>query len=324
MQHRFMQTRDADLSFKILDVFYPGFERCAWEPEYPGFLAESPFGAMDMVPDNLASAKYARYRVLVALGYHRFTPALRDTLLDYVKNGGILICGDSLFLDEFEHAVSPGDAEPLIGCTVDTADDSLVHLYQPAATLDAIPGYADAGERDEWQGHWLHPAALTTGRVVGRLDDTPYLIENRVGKGRVFFVTALNMVGNSALRRGQEPFLFANILYHFLHTLEDHVGDGIEFSPWNGLEHIRTAKADGTAMLLVMNHGDMGCRRDATMKNPDGFTQGRVVAQGTWQSWRPGPNLAFTEEGDTLAWSFDLPSKSFILLELTKTKIPVQ
>ncbi len=318
MRHQFMQTRDADLSLKVLDIFYPGFERCAWDPEYPGFLAESPLGTLDIVPDNLSPEKYARYGVLVALGYHRTTAPSLDALRQYVEAGGILVCSDTLFLDESERLVKPCHAEPLIGCEYDRRERKLIHLYQPEGILDEIEGLAKAGSRVEWQDHWLHPVRLTTGRVVGRLDDAPYLIENRLGKGRVFFVTALNMVGSSAERRGQEPFLYANILYHFLHTLEDHVGDGVSFSPWTSLEHIFNEKPDGSAMLLVMNHGDMHYRRDAEMRNGHGFTSGRVLAQGDWQAFHEGDSIEFTDTGDTLAWSFDLPPKSFALFEFRK------
>jgi hypothetical protein len=146
----------------------------------------------------------------------------------------------------------------------------------------------------------------------------PYIVENRIGDGRVFFVTALNMTGNDAGRRGPEPFLYANILGGFLHTLDAHIGDGIDFAPWNGLEHIYNKKPDGSAMLLVMNHGDSPYRRDASMKNPDGFTTGRVVAQGTWEGWTEGAALAFDRTGETLAWSFSLEPKSFVLFAFSK------
>jgi hypothetical protein len=318
IRHQFMQTRDADLSLKILDVFYPGFERCGWDPEYPGFLAESPLGTLDIVPDNLPAEKYSRYAVLVALGYHRMTDTICASLRDYVAQGGILVCGDTLFLDEQEKPLPPAAAEPLIGCTVDTSGSGLIYLHQPRSALSSIPGLADAGTRAEWQDHWLHPVALTTGSAVAKFDATPYIVENNIGKGRVYFVTALNLTGNSATRRGPEPFLYANVLCHFLHTLADHVGDGIQFSPWTSLEHVFNERPDGTGMLLVMNHGDMPYRRDATMKNPHGFTNGRVVARGTWEGWQPGDELAFAQTGGTLKWSFSLPPKSFILFGFIK------
>lgn len=318
IRHRFMQTRDADLSLKILDVFYPGFERCGWDPEYPGFLAESPLGTLDIVPDNLAPDKYGRYAALVALGYHHMTGSVRDSLVHYVEQGGVLICGDTLFLDENEKPLPPDMSEPLLGCVCDASEDALVHLRQPAAKLDAIEGLADAGTRDEWQEHWVHPVRLTTARVAAQMNDVPYLIENRLGAGRVFFVTALNMVGSDTQRRGPEPFLYANILYHFLHTVGDHIGDGITFTPWTSLEHIYNEKPDGTAMLLVMNHGDMPYRRDAAMKNPRGFTSARVTAKGTWEGWQQGAQLSFDRSGETLAWSFQLPAKGFVLFEFNK------
>jgi hypothetical protein len=319
IRHEFMQTRDADLSLKILDVFFPGFERCGWDPEYPGFLAESPLGPVDLVPDNLPAEKYDRYAVLVALGCHRMTAPLRDALRRYVERGGVLVCGATLFLDEYERPTRPGLAEPLIGCRVDSRNRGLIHLYRPTSRLDDIEGFAASGTWVEWQDHWVHPAHLTAGRVVARLNDTPYIVENRIGAGRVFFVTALNMVGSSARKRGQEPFLYSNLLYHFLHGLGDRIGDGMRFSPWTGLEHILNEKPDGTAMLLVMNHGDMACRRDAAMQNDRGFTGGRVVAQGTWEEWRPGSEIQFTGAAGALSWSFEMPPKSFVLFEFRKT-----
>lgn len=318
LSHGFMQTRDADLSLKILEVFCPGFERAAWDPEYPGFLSESPLGTLDMIPDNLALDKITRYKVLIALGYHRMTDELLDTLKAFVAQGGILITGDTLFLDELERPVPSKLSEPLIGCVVDTSDDRLIRLSHPKATMQAVAGFTEDDDSQESQDHWLHPVAMTSGQVIGRLGDAPHVVMNTIGRGRVFFVTGLNMVGNSAQHRGPEPFLYPNMLDYFLHTLQEQIGDGIDFSPWTSLQHIYNKRPDGTGMLLVMNHGDMDYRRDATMKNADGYTQGRVLAQGTWEGWSPGEAIAFAKQGDLLAWSFDIPPKSFILYELGK------
>jgi hypothetical protein len=326
-----MQTRDADLSLKVLDVFYPGFERCGWDPEYPGFLSESPLGTCDLVPDNVSADKWARYKVLVALGYHRMTPAIREELKKYVERGGVLVCSDTLFLDEQERKVGGKLSEPLIGCHPELGDSRLQRVYQGTSSLEEIPGYTGSGPtvptgfeavklvgRDEWQSQWMHPVTLTTGRVVCKINETPYLVENRIGKGRVFYVTATNMVGSDAVRRGQEPFLYANILYYFLHQLNDRLGDGVKFSPWTGINHILNEKADGTGMLLVLNQGDMPYRRDATLRNTRGYRSARVVAQGTWEGYRPGGPVALTTKGDSLTWSFEMAPKTFVLYEFKR------
>src|SRR5262245_46939987 len=171
------------------------------------------------------------------------------------------------------------------------AERKLTHLYQPKGILVEVPGYASSATAQEWQDHWLHPVRLTTARVVARLNDTPLLVENRLGEGRVFFVTALNMVGSGATKHGQEPFLYANILSKFLHTLHAHIGSGIAFSPWTSLDYTCNEKRDGSAWLLVQNHGDTDYRRDGAMKNPRRYTKGRAVAQGTWEGWQPGDEL---------------------------------
>jgi hypothetical protein len=331
IRHKFMQTRDADLSLKILDVFYPGFERCGWDPEYSGFLSESPLGTADLVPDNVPAERYSRYKALVALGYHRMTPAIRDALRKYVERGGVLVCGDTLFLDERERKLGGALTEPLIGCVPDLRKGSLVRVYEGVSSLKEIPGYTKPGPtvpsaleavrlvgRNEWQSHWLHPVRLTTGTVVARMNETPYLVENRIGAGRVFFVTALNMVGSDATRRGQEPFLYANILYYFLHSLKDHIGDGVSFSPWTGLNYLLDEKPDGSAMLLVLNQGDMPYTRDARLRHPKGYREARLVAQGTWEGWQPGQPVALKTDGDSLTWSFNMAPKSFALFSFNK------
>jgi hypothetical protein len=123
------------------------------------------------------------------------------------------------------------------------------------------------------------------------------------------------MVGSSATKRGPEPFLYANILSKFLHTLHEHIGGGISFSPWTSLDYTYNEKRDGRAWLLVQNHGEMDYRRDVAMKNNHRFTRGRVVAQGTWEGWRPSDELQFAKTGDTLKWSFQMAPKSFTLFE---------
>ena len=322
LRHQFLQTRDADLSMKIFDVFYPGFERCGWDGEYPGFFAESPLGTLDIVADNLPAEAYSRYACLVALGYHRMNERLRDHLRAYVERGGVLVCGDSLFLDEHESPLDADFAEPLIGCKVDGSEAKLIRLQRPQGSIEEVEGYL-SGERtagQEWQNHWLHPVQLTAGRVVARLGDTPYIVANRIGKGRVFYITALNLVGSSAQKRGPEPFLFANTLYRFLHTLANHIGDGIRLAPWTSLERIFNERPDGTGMLLVLNHGDMSCRRDAILKNSYGFTSAQVVVQGTWESWHPGGPVTCSRSGATLAWTFSMSPKSFVLFRFMKQR----
>ena len=318
IRHQFMQARDADLSLKALDIFYPGFERCAWDPEYPGFLSESPFGPLDLVPDNVPADRYARYRVLVALGYHRATPAMRDALRKYVEGGGVLVCSDTLLLDERERPAPSELAEPLIGCVVDARPASLVRLWQPQACMDDVPGYAASATRGEWQAHWLHPIRLTTGNVIARMNGIPYIVQNRIGAGRVFYVTALNMVGSDSTRRGQEPFLYANTLYQFLHGLNARMGDGVRFAPWTSLQHILNEKPDGSAMLLVMNHGDMPYRRDARLRNTRGYSTARLVARGNWEAYQPGGPIELKTDGDSLTWSFEMAPKTFALFELRK------
>jgi len=186
-------------------------------------------------------------------------------------------------------------------------------MEQPSGTMDEIPGLSQSFTIDEWRTHWLHAVECTTGHAVARLDNMPFLVENRIGQGRVFFVTGLNMADSSADKRGAEPFLYANTLYRFLHELKKNTGDGISFAPWNGIEYVYNERDDGTGLLLVMNHGDGDYRRDATMRNPRGYAHARVLAEGSWESWRAGGTVSFARTGGTVTWSFSLPAKHFVV-----------
>ena len=59
-------------------------------------------------------------------------------------------------------------------------------------------------------------------------------------------------------------------------------------------------------------------RRDAVMANPHGFASAKVLAQGTWEGYETGPDVRFDQTGKTLAWSFDMAPKSFVLFEFGK------
>jgi hypothetical protein len=300
----------------MLDVFFPGFERCGWDPEYPGFLSEAPLGTVDLVPDNLPAGKYDRYRVLVALGYHRMTEEIRNSLRSWVEKGGVLVCGDSLFLDESEKQCPSALSEALAGCTWEATGEQPIHLLNPASRVEAINGVALADDCEERNDVWLHPVRLTSGHAVGWFDQAPWMIENRIGQGRVLFLTGLNGVGSDSTRRGQEPFLFPNLLYYFLHSVSDEIGDGIAIAPWTGLERIYNERTDGTGLLLVANHGDMPYRRDLTMKNPRGYRSARVLAKGTWEDWQEGGGVELAEKGEILKWSFEMTPKSFVVFEM--------
>jgi hypothetical protein len=149
------------------------------------------------------------------------------------------------------------------------------------------------------------------------MNDTPYLIENRLGAGRVYYTTALNGIGSDSRHRGPEPQLYSNLMSGFIRSLHACFGDGIRFSPSTGLHYIlnERRRPDGvrSAKLLVMNHGDMPYRRDAGMRNSHGYRQARVVGQGTWQAWAPGGPVALKTDGDNVTRSFDMEPKSFAL-----------
>jgi len=69
------------------------------------------------------------------------TPTLRDVLRQYVEKGGILVCGDSLFLDENESFVGTEFVEPLAGCTFETDEAKLTCLHHPVGRIAGLRDY---------------------------------------------------------------------------------------------------------------------------------------------------------------------------------------
>ena len=72
----------------------------------------------------------------------------------------MLVCGDTLFLDEQENPIASVLADHLVGCTVDLRDSKLVQLYQPTGTVAAVY----AGQGSDKPGARVNPGRIRRPR----------------------------------------------------------------------------------------------------------------------------------------------------------------
>ncbi len=56
-----------------------------------GFYSGTPYGNLDIIPAEAKSETFNSYKLIIYMGYNKFTPEDKEKLLDYVKNGGSVL-----------------------------------------------------------------------------------------------------------------------------------------------------------------------------------------------------------------------------------------
>jgi len=162
------------------------------------FFTGTPKGQVDLVPITADTGKLDRYEVLVLPGWNTMTEAIYQNLLTYVRNGGHLVlcaaqCTEHITRDfllekrDFRFFRN-GDLRELAG----------VHLGTPKGIINTIC-FSD----DRINACLGLPGLKTElcGAETLATDQTghPVLIENKVGAGRVWMLTAGEYWGHPAL-----------------------------------------------------------------------------------------------------------------------------
>jgi hypothetical protein len=310
---RALPVSSRDWSLKCLNVFFPGFELCGHAPEYPGFLTRSPHGQLDWITDDQPAEFLRRYRAIFCLGYHAATPATLDRLLKYVQDGGVLFLGDDVLLTEKGSLLDSPLAERLIGAQVgrDLFEARRTVVFEDAH--DILPG----GKVDEHDAVVVRKVQPTTARVVATISHRPLLLENRVGKGRCFFVTAAYLIGCSeeAPAPFREPTLMLDSVCAAMSAIARKYGDGVRIEPEGDLEYYLCEKSPGVHWLLLMNHGRSAWRGTISLDSEG--VKFRVAATGDATDWRePAPDAA-AERADSL--ELELPAEHYAIVQVTGT-----
>jgi hypothetical protein len=187
--------------WELLNTFIPG----VWL--YPvlqdptrirQFFGGSPHGQVDLVPVDESAQKLGKYRLLVLPGWNTMSDEQYRKLIEYVRNGGHLVlaatqCTKHVTRDfllekkEFD-LLNDGDLSALAGVRVKGVAGTIRKItWADGVTVDAngIPGLA---------------TELTTGKAVATDEQgRPVLIENKLGKGKVWLLTVGEYWGAPAL-----------------------------------------------------------------------------------------------------------------------------
>jgi hypothetical protein len=218
----------AERSWTLVNRF---FRKEEWSAEAVqgrnDFSGNPPFGQYDVVPIEAPPDVLRSYSCLVFLGWNTMTDSVYEKLKDYVADGGRLV----MFLPHLSTRVDRAEAlelyaggnfSDLFGAIVKgkgttavqgikcLANSSLKTYRFPLWRINTDPRFIGN----------ITPAVveLTTARVIGGFSDfyetteaellqRPAIIENRIGKGTAFLVTAWEYPGDEGLRPLAEDIL---------------------------------------------------------------------------------------------------------------------
>jgi hypothetical protein len=187
--------------WELLDTFMPG----VWL--YPvlqdptrirQFFGGSPYGQVDLVPDESPSEKLSKYRLLVLPGWNTMSEEMYERLIRYVRDGGHLVLSaaqctkhitrDFLLEKTDFNFLNSGDLTALAGVRLKSVSAPIARIsWVDGKSVDAhgLPGLA---------------TEITTARALATDEHgNPVLVEHAVGKGRVWLLTVGEYWGAPAL-----------------------------------------------------------------------------------------------------------------------------
>jgi hypothetical protein len=152
------------------------------------FFGGSPHGQVDLVPSEESIEKLSKYRLIVLPGWNTMTDGLYQNLIEYVRNGGHLVLSaaqctqhitrDFLLAKKDFNFLNGGDLSALSGVRVKGVQGTISKITWkngPSCDAQGLPGLA---------------VKLTTGKVLAADEHgNPVLVENKVGKGKVWLLT---------------------------------------------------------------------------------------------------------------------------------------
>ncbi len=238
-----------EYGWKLLDVFMPGVWLCPvlQDPSrLRRWFTGTPYGQADILPIEAGDEAMGSYKLLVMPGWHTMTADDMAKLIRFVEGGGTLVLG-------LPHLQTSSDRTAVLSGAARTLVD--------AALIDRLCGLAVAGEgeaidsattfgrtwdlRDE-DGSPLRlgDVKLTTGKAAspGR---SPLIVENSLGRGKVYTFTAWDYFGQAGLGLFARAFL-EHLAAGFPFDIRLDGGDG-EVSYFHYRHH------DGSGSLYLIN-----------------------------------------------------------------------
>lgn len=190
-----------EAGWKLIHSFLPGAHLYP-VPQKPEdirlFFSGTPNGQVDLVPITIGAQKLSAYETLFLPGWNTMTQELYEQLIEYVRGGGhLILCATQctthitrqFLLEKKDFAfINDGDLSELAGVKV-FAPEGIVNLVrfedEELYTNPGVPGLLT---------ELVGASVLATDQ-----DNKPVLVENKIGKGKVWMLTVGEYWGHDAL-----------------------------------------------------------------------------------------------------------------------------
>ena len=195
------------------------FDPFAFECDGKDFTGQVPYGTYDIIPATAPHTVMSQYDTLIYAGWNTMTEEQLENLEKFVENGGTLLISAAHMnasakrVGEFT-PIRGGDISKLCGCTltgkqisynygVKFRSESLVEGMQYPTTLMT---FSDPKFSEGYIDYAVSKPA--GGTVITTIEDSfnyvdqpglPNIIENKLGKGNVIFMTSSCYPGRGAL-----------------------------------------------------------------------------------------------------------------------------
>jgi hypothetical protein len=161
---------------------------CPNEPQ--GFFSGTPYGPVDILPIEADCELINQYKFMAFLGWNTADESQIDKLIDYVKNGGILLLSWPHLSGTVNRAEAFGENPQILK---NECIDKLI-----GAELDGFIQTATEDDSHAWVGKIRLKSATA---LIGNSDGVPLVIENKLGNGKVILVNLKAYPSENSVKR---------------------------------------------------------------------------------------------------------------------------
>lgn len=228
---------------EVLKIIYPGFE-FQGKQKYPGTFTDTPLGPIDIIESDISTEKLAAYRGVIIAGYFNPDASTVAKLKEFVRGGGWMAANAS----QFE---SFGKDCELWGATYGrdiVKANGAVSVGRGTLLSKAMKLGPDR------PGFTLRVPNLKSGLVaVTTNNNIPLVIENSIGKGRVFLSMSDFDLTDAIISEATLLTSTERLFNEFIMQLNR----GHVTVAWQkGLEYLPFDFGNGDTGILLMNHSD--------------------------------------------------------------------
>ena len=263
-------VKDSERSWKLLDGIKQSAEWHDYTEFGPRTLSNAPaYGDYDIVPVESNLDVLCEYEYLMFLGWNTMTAEIYEKLVKYVEQGGKLLISAAHLntntkRDDAYRPIFGGRVSELLGCELSGSvrTDSAVQFIRgssvdgvmyPCANTEAencslidplfVNGYVNLASVELCGAKAV---AISNNSHSVSPDDPPILIENKIGKGTVFFIPSLDYPANSGMREFYR-YIMKTLFTASHRTCDVQViaGDKIRFNVYEG--------SDGKKKIYLLN-----------------------------------------------------------------------